>query len=73
MRKWLHDRPWIWIVLLLAFLVAVDLALVAIAVKNAPVVVGWRCRDGAPPGASAKETPIENRILFVGRSIGLRA
>ena len=39
MRKWLHDRPWIWIVLLLGFLVAAGLTVVVIAEMNRPVVV----------------------------------
>ncbi|MEZ4386403.1 MAG: hypothetical protein R3D98_02260 [Candidatus Krumholzibacteriia bacterium] len=39
MRKWLHDRPWIWIVVFLAVLMAASLATVIIAELNKPVVV----------------------------------
>ena len=39
MQKWLHDRPWIWIVVLLSFLVAGGVAVVIIAELNRPVIV----------------------------------
>jgi len=39
MRKWLHDRPWIWIVIFLAFLMAGSIATVIIAELNKPEVV----------------------------------
>ena len=39
MRKWLRDRPWIWIVLLLALLLAGSVATLIIAQLNAPEIV----------------------------------
>ncbi len=39
MRKWLHDRPWIWIVAFLACLVAGSLVTVVIAELNRPEIV----------------------------------
>ena len=39
MRKWLRDRPWIWIVLLLAVLMGASIATLVIAQLNAPVIV----------------------------------
>jgi len=38
-RYWLRERPWIWIVLLLAFFVILDVTFVVIAMKNAPTVL----------------------------------
>ena len=39
MRKWLRDRPWIWIVLLLALLLGASVATLVIAQLNAPEIV----------------------------------
>ena len=39
MRKWIHDRPWIWIVLLLGLLVAGGFATLVIAELNRPEIV----------------------------------
>lgn len=39
MRKWLHDRPWIWIVVFLSCLVAGSIATVVIAELNRPQIV----------------------------------
>lgn len=39
MRKWLHDRPWIWIVVFMGFLVAGSLATLIIAEMNRPIIV----------------------------------
>jgi len=39
MRNWLYDRPWIWIVLFLGFLVASSLVVLVIAELNKPVIV----------------------------------
>lgn len=39
MKKWLYDRPWIWIVILLTLLVASGLVVVAIAELNRPTIV----------------------------------
>ncbi|MEN8006122.1 MAG: hypothetical protein ABFS42_03865 [Candidatus Krumholzibacteriota bacterium] len=39
MRKWLHDNPWIWIVVFLSCLVAGSLATVVIAELNRPEIV----------------------------------
>lgn len=36
MRRWLRDRPWIWIVLLLALLLAGSVATLVIAELNRP-------------------------------------
>ncbi len=39
MGKWLYDRPWIWIVVLLTLLVGAGLVVVAIAELNKPTIV----------------------------------
>lgn len=39
MRKWLHDRPWIWIVLLLGLLVTSGFVTLVIAELNRPEIV----------------------------------
>lgn len=39
MRKWLYDRPWIWIVILLGLLVGSGVATVIIAELNRPEIV----------------------------------
>jgi len=39
MRKWLHDNPWIWIVVFLTTLVAGSVATVIIAEVNKPEIV----------------------------------
>ena len=39
MRKWLYDRPWIWIVLLLGILVGSGCFVVVIAQLNRPEIV----------------------------------
>jgi hypothetical protein len=39
LRKWLEERPWIWIVLLLALLMAGSIATLVIAELNKPEVV----------------------------------
>lgn len=39
MRKWLYDRPWIWVVLFLATLIGASVATVIIAEVNKPEIV----------------------------------
>ena len=39
MRKWLYDNPWIWIVLLLALLLAGSIATLVIAERNKPEIL----------------------------------
>jgi hypothetical protein len=39
MQKWLYDRPWIWIVLLLGFLVISGFVVLVIAELNRPEIV----------------------------------
>jgi hypothetical protein len=39
MRKWLHDNPWIWIVVFLSLLVAGSITTVVIAELNRPEIV----------------------------------
>lgn len=39
MRKWLYDRPWIWVVLFLATLIGASVATVIIAELNKPEIV----------------------------------
>jgi len=39
MKKWLHDRPWIWIVLFMAVLMAGSFATLIIAELNRPEIV----------------------------------
>jgi hypothetical protein len=38
-RKWLEERPWVWIVLLLALLMAGSIATLVIAELNKPEVL----------------------------------
>ena len=39
MNKWLYDRPWIWIVVLLSLLVGFGGVVLVIAEKNKPTIV----------------------------------
>jgi len=39
LKKWLHDRPWIWIVLLLAVMTTGSTIMMTIAQMNKPEVV----------------------------------
>ena len=39
MRKWLRDRPWIWIVLLLALVVLSSFVTLVIAEFNKPTLI----------------------------------
>ena len=39
MRRWLRDRPWIWIVVLLALLMGGSIATLVIAHVNRPEIV----------------------------------
>lgn len=39
MRAWLRERPWIWVVLLLALLVAGSMVTLVIAERNKPIIV----------------------------------
>ena len=39
MNKWLYDRPWIWIVVLLSLLVGFGGVVLVIAQKNKPTIV----------------------------------
>lgn len=60
MRKWLYDRPWIWVVLFLATLIGASIATVIIAEVNKPEIVkpkepkrprgGTSSRVGGPAG-----------------------
>ena len=43
MRKWLYDRPWIWIVVLLGLLVGSGLTTLVIAELNRPEIVKEAC------------------------------
>ncbi len=40
MRRWLRQRPWIWLVLFFVVFILMDAVFVAIAVWNRPVRVG---------------------------------
>jgi len=55
MRKWLYDRPWIWIVLLLGFLVAGGFTVVVIAELNRPVIVKEERTTAAPTMETGRE------------------
>jgi len=48
MRKWLYDRPWIWIVVLLSLLVGFGGVVLVIAEKNKPTIVKPRTSMVAP-------------------------
>ncbi len=39
MGKWLYDRPWIWIVVLLTLLVGFGMVVLVIAEQNKPTIV----------------------------------
>jgi hypothetical protein len=39
MRQWFYERPWIWIVFLLAFVVSGGLVTLVIAERNKPTIV----------------------------------
>ena len=39
MRRWLRDRPWIWLVLLLALVLGAAAVLIVIAERNPPEIV----------------------------------
>jgi len=39
MRRWLHDNPWIWIVLLLAVLMGASMLVLVIAELNRPEIL----------------------------------
>ncbi len=39
MRQWFHERPWIWIVVLLAFIVSGGFVTLVIAERNKPTIV----------------------------------
>ncbi len=57
MRKWLHDRPWIWIVLLLGFLVAAGLTVVVIAEMNRPEIVKEKRQGALTVPAPTEDNP----------------
>ena len=57
MRKWLYDRPWIWIVILLGFLVAAGLTIVVIAEMNRPEIVKEKRRSALVVPAPAEDNP----------------
>jgi hypothetical protein len=40
MRTWLRQRPWIWVVLLIAAFLLLDFIFMTIAVVNRPIQVG---------------------------------
>ena len=46
-KKWLYDRPWIWIVLFLALLMAGSITTLIIAELNRPLIV----KESPPPAA----------------------
>ena len=39
MRQWFYERPWIWIVVLLAFIVSGGFVTLVIAERNKPTIV----------------------------------
>jgi hypothetical protein len=39
MKNWLRDRPWIWLVLLMAFALGAAAALIVVAERGKPEVV----------------------------------
>jgi hypothetical protein len=57
-RKWLYDRPWIWVVLFLATLIAANLVTVIIAEVNKPEIVKPKAgRRGAATSAVVAPGP----------------
>ena len=55
MRQWLRDRPWIWIVLLMALLVAGSIATLVIAELNRPEILKRSAVDSGE-GSRAKRS-----------------
>lgn len=39
MKQWLKDRPWIWLIVLLAFMMSLSIAFLFIAEYNRPILV----------------------------------
>ena len=66
MRKWLYDRPWIWVVLFLACLIGASVATVIIAEVNKPEIVKPKA---ARKGARASAGAVTWRLSEVGRDI----
>jgi hypothetical protein len=56
MRKWLHDNPWIWIVVFLTTLVAGSVATVIIAEVNKPEIVKPKAARKAHGGSPSSQT-----------------
>lgn len=52
MRKWLYDRPWIWIVVFLSCLMAGSIATLIIAEVNKPEIVKPKTPRKARGGAT---------------------
>ncbi len=58
MRKWLYDRPWIWVVLFLGALIGASVATVIIAEVNKPEIVKPKAvRKGAPSSSVTAPEP----------------
>ena len=57
-RKWLHDNPWIWIVVLLGAVVIGGLTTVVIAQLNRPEIVKPRKGAAAPGTRAAAERAV---------------
>ncbi len=53
MRKWLYDRPWIWIVVMLTLLVGFGAVVLVIAELNKPTIVKPRTSMVVPVEAAA--------------------
>jgi hypothetical protein len=68
MRKWLYDRPWIWVVLFLATLIGASVATVIIAEVNKPEIV--KPKAGRKTAATSLLAAPGSRGLEAG--IGIR-
>lgn len=62
MRKWLYDRPWIWVVLFLACLIGASVATVIIAEVNKPEIVKPKAPRKGAASSSAGVTGLGLRF-----------
>jgi hypothetical protein len=60
-RKWLYDRPWIWVVLFLGALIGASIATVIIAEVNKPEIV--KPKAGRKGATSSSVTAPERVFL----------
>ena len=62
MGKWLYDRPWIWIVVMLTLLVGFGGVVLVIAEKNKPTIVKPRTSMVVPAEETGFKTDVWNTV-----------